>query len=460
LLGTLTDGVYKTSDFGQSWQQYQKGLHRKAVVRLKINKQDDIFIGSEGENLFGFYEGGVFRSTNGGNSFEQVGLPISQVKNFVFSGDSLILAATLSGVQKYNRITGKWMNVGLNMIEAISITPSNYIYAATKEEGLFKSTDFGTSWELTNLTADTLMPVYNVLTINDDTLFASTFYNLRRSFDGGENWNILSIKTGEGSKGLYYKNNRLLAIGVEFNALYLYSTLNLGNSFIPLYSGFDTFYNNSPIAEITNGCIFISSRGFDLYGVARSNDGGLNWDQILFDDKISPSIFASDDGIVITGTVVFLLSDTNKVYLSYDYGSSWKSIPQPTRFGSSITDIKQDAQGNFFFATATSGLYKVELITSVTKESDIIPNKFVLHQNYPNPFNSTTKISWQSPVGSHQTLKVYDVLGNEVAALVDEYRSAGRYEVEFDAVGLPSGVYFYQLKTGLFTETKKMILLR
>uniref|UniRef100_A0A7V3E8K9 T9SS type A sorting domain-containing protein n=1 Tax=Ignavibacterium album TaxID=591197 RepID=A0A7V3E8K9_9BACT len=89
-----------------------------------------------------------------------------------------------------------------------------------------------------------------------------------------------------------------------------------------------------------------------------------------------------------------------------------------------------------------------------------IPVEFSLEQNYPNPFNPTTRISWQSPVNSHQTLKVYDILGNEVATLVDEYREAGRYEVEFDASKLSSGMYLYQLKTDIYTETKKMILLR
>jgi photosystem II stability/assembly factor-like uncharacterized protein len=457
--GTQTDGVYKTTDLGQSWQQYQKGLHKKAVIRLKINKQDDIFIGSEGENLWGFYEGGVFRSTNGGNSFEQVGLPISLVKNFVFSGDSLILAATPSGVQKYNRIKKKWSNIGLNRVEAISITPSNYLYAATREEGLFKSTDLGESWELTNLTADTLMPVYNILAINDDTLFASTFYNLRRSFDGGENWKVLSLITGDNSRGLFFNNNIIWITGYISNNRFLFNSIDLGNSFAELFSGFRTWDYNNPIFITANNSVFLASRDNVFNGIFKSKDSGQNWEQVLFEDNISPTIFADDDGVVITGTVVFLLSDTNKVYLSYDYGSSWKSIPQPTRFGASITDIKRDSQGNFFFATATSGLYKVELITSVIEE-DIIPDNFILFQNYPNPFNPITKISWQSPAGSHQTLKVYDVLGREVATLVNEYRPVGKYEVEFNAKELTSGIYFYTLTSGNFTATKKLILLK
>ncbi len=88
------------------------------------------------------------------------------------------------------------------------------------------------------------------------------------------------------------------------------------------------------------------------------------------------------------------------------------------------------------------------------------PTSFLLEQNFPNPFNPTTKISWQSPVGSHQTLKVYDMLGNELATLVDEFREAGSYEVEFNAAQLSSGVYFYKLEAGPFIQTRKMILMR
>ncbi len=108
---------------------------------------------------------------------------------------------------------------------------------------------------------------------------------------------------------------------------------------------------------------------------------------------------------------------------------------------------------DMYFELYGSSLVSVEVeVTS--------PLTFSLEQNYPNPFNPSTTISWQSPVSSNQTLKVYDILGNEVATLVDEYKSAGSYEVEFNASHLPSGTYFYQLRAGSFVETKKMILLK
>ena len=114
---------------------------------------------------------------------------------------------------------------------------------------------------------------------------------------------------------------------------------------------------------------------------------------------------------------------------------------------------------NFFISTR----YHLHSVNSV--EDDYIKlNKFYLSQNYPNPFNPCTKISWQAPVSGWQTLKVYDVLGNEVATLVNEYRPAGSYEVEFKStVGshqLANGVYFYRLQAGDYVETKKMILLK
>ncbi|MDL1945129.1 T9SS type A sorting domain-containing protein [Chloroflexi bacterium CFX2] len=89
-----------------------------------------------------------------------------------------------------------------------------------------------------------------------------------------------------------------------------------------------------------------------------------------------------------------------------------------------------------------------------------IVTEFALFQNFPNPFNPSTQLSWQSPVAGHQTLKVYDVLGNEVATLVDEYKDAGRYETTFDASRLASGIYFYRLRAGTFVETRKMLLVR
>ena len=96
----------------------------------------------------------------------------------------------------------------------------------------------------------------------------------------------------------------------------------------------------------------------------------------------------------------------------------------------------------------------------VSENNNQAPVDFELYQNYPNPFNPSTIISWQSPLGSWQTLKIYDVLGNEVATLVNEYKPAGMHNVQFTTHNLASGIFFYQLKSGEYIETKKMILLK
>jgi hypothetical protein len=97
--------------------------------------------------------------------------------------------------------------------------------------------------------------------------------------------------------------------------------------------------------------------------------------------------------------------------------------------------------------------------TSIDNEKEL-PTSFMLSQNYPNPFNPTTKISFSIPSSAFTSLKVYDILGNEVAALVNEEKSAGNYEVSFNASSLSSGTYFYRIQAGSFIETKKMMLLK
>ncbi|MBT8380666.1 MAG: T9SS type A sorting domain-containing protein [Ignavibacteria bacterium] len=87
-------------------------------------------------------------------------------------------------------------------------------------------------------------------------------------------------------------------------------------------------------------------------------------------------------------------------------------------------------------------------------------NNFSLSQNYPNPFNPTTIINYQLSEHSFVTIKVYDVLGKEIVALVNEQKPAGNYEIQLDGNGLTSGIYFYQLKAGSFVETKKMVLIK
>jgi parallel beta-helix repeat protein len=116
------------------------------------------------------------------------------------------------------------------------------------------------------------------------------------------------------------------------------------------------------------------------------------------------------------------------------------------------------------------GAYEFTNVNSISSTNQP-PENFQLYQNYPNPFNPSTKISWQSPVGSWQTLKIFDVLGKEVATVVDEFKPAGSYEVEFNLPAggkgtstikhqTSSGIYFYRLQAGDYVESKKMLFLK
>ncbi len=101
------------------------------------------------------------------------------------------------------------------------------------------------------------------------------------------------------------------------------------------------------------------------------------------------------------------------------------------------------------------------LLTSISNTSSaIIPEVFSLSQNYPNPFNPSTKINFSIPQQSQVTLKIYDVLGKEVMTLVNDVKSAGNYEVEFNASNLASGAYFYKIQAGQFTDIKRMMLIK
>ncbi len=130
---------------------------------------------------------------------------------------------------------------------------------------------------------------------------------------------------------------------------------------------------------------------------------------------------------------------------------------------STVIDLSLIGFGSFTIPGVKRDIHNPPL--SVNDHS-LFASDFKLNQNYPNPFNPSTRISWQSSVDGWQSLKVYDILGNEIAVLVDEYRKAGYYEVEFpnkemmNISSLPSGVYLYKLQIGNVSQVKKMIIIK
>ncbi len=224
----------------------------------------------------------------------------------------------------------------------------------------------------------------------------------------------------------------------------------------------------------------------------RSTDGGQTWSpgirvnqDPLNNGKVQlfPAIHVDKYGAL---NIIFYddrntTSDSAAVFLarSEDGGNSWTEfeISDHNFKPSPIAGVPQGKMGdNIGIVSANDKLWPVwmdnstgifqlwtvpiEISTVDVNESEQFPEEFFLYQNYPNPFNPSTSLQYIISNRQYVTLKVYDALGKEVATLVNEEKSAGKYEVEFNASFLVSGIYFYQLKAGDFVETRKMILLK
>jgi hypothetical protein len=189
-----------------------------------------------------------------------------------------------------------------------------------------------------------------------------------------------------------------------------------------------------------------------LTGVYLSDNSGTSWAADPSDLK-NVNCLVAVNGQLIAGT------DDNGAYLSVDKGVTWTSfssgMPADTRIWS------QAVSSDRIFAGTSSGIWVTGSPTEVTGVREIsAPLTFTLNQNYPNPFNPSTNISFSISSKSFVSLKIYDRLGREVATIFSEEISAGYYTRKWNAANIPSGIYFYRLKAGSFTETKKLILLQ
>jgi hypothetical protein len=147
---------------------------------------------------------------------------------------------------------------------------------------------------------------------------------------------------------------------------------------------------------------------------------------------------------------------TNAFYAGFrlnkqDEGNFIYIAGRPYRFNAAASYTNYDFIIDNWMVTAPTGVEEDEQIT---------PDKFALLQNYPNPFNPSTKITYNIPQRSNVSLRIYDVLGKEIATLVNEQKEAGTYNIQFDASKLSSGVYIYSIQAGDFLESRKMVLMK
>jgi photosystem II stability/assembly factor-like uncharacterized protein len=269
--------------------------------------------------------------------------------------------------------------------------------------------------------------------------------------DGGNNWvTQLDVGSSYSVRAFFIDNNNGWAATSSGR---FYKTINGGQQWVSKtdFINFlveDLFFLNNNLGWAVGGNI-----------IYRTTDGGENWSY-----QISPvhganflnSVFFADE---LNGWIV---GEGGRILGSTDGGNSWRPQSCPTGNGLEsvffIDKYKGWAVGRNSTILHTTG---GGIFTSIsTNEIVQLPKKIELFQNYPNPFNPETKIKYSLKQGSQISIKVYDVLGEELAILVSEYKNAGEYEVHFNARNLPSGVYFYVLNNGQNLESQKMLLLK
>jgi hypothetical protein len=204
----------------------------------------------------------------------------------------------------------------------------------------------------------------------------------------------------------------------------------------------------------------ITSTGLAITALAFNPTDGVLWAAVGTNEMYTIDLISGNTTLIGTTGLNKVVDDITFNHEGMLYGLSSSGNQMDTlvtiNTSSGMATKLGSLNTNFLTAIAISPEGPDGVIVTRT----IVPTGYIISQNYPNPFNPTTKIKYAVPQPSQVQIKVFDVLGNEIETLVNEEKSAGTYEITWDAASLPSGVYFYRLQAGEFIETKKMLLLK
>ncbi|MBK7500430.1 MAG: T9SS type A sorting domain-containing protein [Ignavibacteriales bacterium] len=428
-------------------------------------------------------DGGINISTNGGQTFSQPkNIPATQ---FYEIGLDYNTPEKLYGGTQDNGTNrtpdgsvDNWENIwgGDGFYVVVDYNNSNIIYAESQNGGLVKSTDGGFGWsdgtngingsEPTNWSTPVVMDP------NSSNILYYGTHSLYRTTNSAVSWAKISPQLTDWVTGRRLgtittiaaapTNSNVIFVGTDDAHVWVSS--NNGANWNDVSAGLPERWVTRVVVDPSDeNIVYVTFSGLKWRDpqphVYRSTNKGANWIDISGNLPDAPvNAFAVDNNF---SNRLYLGSDVG-MYVSFDTGQSWEVLGEGLPI-LPIGDIKIHPAENFLVAgTYGRSMYKIDLnlLTNVDNDQPQIVTKFTLSQNYPNPFNPTTKISWQAPISGHQTIKVYDITGKEIVTLVDEYKSAGKHEINFDASFLSSGVYLYKLNAENYSETRKMVVLK
>jgi len=438
-----TSGVHLSTDGGENWTAINNGLPGNQVWSVAVSAS----------NLFaGTISNGVFLSTNNGTSWVPANSGIVSSSATFIAGNGHNLFVVMSPPPSLSSSLFASTDDGTTWVPDTSLPSDQILFVtvidssvfAVTNNGIFHSTNDGTTWDSINGgVMDTVYP--GILVVSGSNLIVSSFFHeVFISKDNGMSWTVADDNMPRIAS--LATNGSNVFVGGEAG---VYLSTDNGESWTQTN---DTLMDINTI--VTSGSSVFAGRYFWPVPVGVAPTPGGLFRSGLPNQPGGPQVHV----LAIHGSDIFAGLDPG-LYVSTVNQDNWINIGGGLPSLEVLSLFINDSAA--FVGTDFGGIWSRPLsqITSVKGTMPpTAPESFELEQNYPNPFNPTTTISYQLRTGGHVTLKVYDILGREVAALVNAELEAGIYQVTFDGSRLASGVYFYRLTAPGFNQVRKMLL--
>jgi hypothetical protein len=372
------------------------------------------------------------------------------VNCFAVRGSNIFAGTTGGGISLSTNYGKNWTDLSdvfTNTANNALVIIGENIFAGTMGSGVYLSTNNGIS--LTQVNNDLFVTYIFSLVASGNNIIAGSLHGLFLTTDNGANWRMST----DVSMDLYVTSLAARGSSVYAGARKT-SQFNDGGVFLSLNNGSN--WNITGLIKSIESLAVSESNiyaGMGLGGVYLSSDNGSNWTQAgsLANHFVNR--------LAVSGTNVFAGTLDDGIYISKDNGTTWS---QAGWSGEEIVSLAVNDSNIIASLVGTKGTWCRTLseIAGVSNEVNILPQIYTLFQNHPNPFNPNTVISYSLPSASDVKLIVFNSLGQTVRVLEIGYKNTGTYMVTFDATELPSGIYFYRMEAGQFSQVKKMMLIK